>query len=138
MAEYRELPMVHGSLKRSLKSARGFDKKRIPPKYTLNTGHVTFFYNKGLFLYKRYESLIEELFSRGYEISPRERKVEWSIFPEEFWKDFYPNNEDRAVNAERIVLRLNEKPDFYHYKRQKITTEYIRNLKEKYIGLLLD
>ena len=45
MAEYRELTMVMGSLKRSLNSKNGLPP--IPEKYTLNAGHVTFFYNKG-------------------------------------------------------------------------------------------
>ncbi len=40
MAEYRELPMIMGSLRRSLKSKKGLPK--ITPKYTLNAGHVTF------------------------------------------------------------------------------------------------
>lgn len=45
MAEYRELTMVMGSLKRSLNSKNGLPP--IPAKYTLNAGHVAFFYNKG-------------------------------------------------------------------------------------------
>lgn len=134
MAEYRELPMVNASLKRSLRSKRGFDKRRIPSKYTLNTGHVTFFYDKGLYLYKRYESLITELYKRGYEINPRERTVDWTVFPNDYWKDFYPNKQDEAINVERILLRLSEKPNFYNYNKTKIDQTFIKNLEEKYIG----
>ena len=54
MAEYREITMVPAALNRTLNSKRGLDKKKIPKKYTLNKGHVYFFYNKGLYLHKRY------------------------------------------------------------------------------------
>ena len=37
--------MVHAALRRSLKSKHGL--QGIPPKFTLNTGHVKFFYDKG-------------------------------------------------------------------------------------------
>ena len=40
MAEYRELPMVMGSLKRTLASKTGFNPKKVPSKFTLNSGHV--------------------------------------------------------------------------------------------------
>ena len=49
MAEYRELPMVHGSLRRTLKSANGFQLSKVSPVYTLNAGHVYFWYNKKKF-----------------------------------------------------------------------------------------
>lgn len=56
MAEYRELPMVISSLRRSLKT-QSVNKvlKRIPKQFTLNKGHCLFFYNKLGFLGYRYE-----------------------------------------------------------------------------------
>ena len=47
IAEYREIFMVGGSLKRTLVSKVGYREDRVPKRYTLNTGHVYFFYNKG-------------------------------------------------------------------------------------------
>ena len=70
MAEYRELPMVMGSLKRTLASKTGFNPKKVPPKFTLNSGHVYFFYDKGKFLERRYSALIAELVRRGYSLDP--------------------------------------------------------------------
>ena len=66
IAEYREITMVPAALKRTLKSKSGFSKKKIPAKFTLNTGHVYFFYNKGLYLDKRYNELVEEMMLRGF------------------------------------------------------------------------
>lgn len=134
MAEYRELPMVHGSLKRTLNSKRGFDVRRIPAKYTLNTGHVTFFYNKAQYLYNRYNELVDELRNRGYEISPEDRVVDWNVFPDYCWKDYQPTVESQFINAERIVQRLSEKTGFYNYNRSKISVDFINTIKEKYIG----
>ena len=58
IAEYREIFMVAGSLRRTLLSKNGFQESRVPKKYTLNKGHVYFFYNKGQYLHKRYLDLI--------------------------------------------------------------------------------
>ena len=39
IAEYREITMVPGSLKRTLVSKIGYKESKVPKKYTLNTGH---------------------------------------------------------------------------------------------------
>ena len=52
IAEYREIFMVGSSLQRSIKS-KNWNPKDIPIKFTLNTGHVKFFYDKGKYLFKR-------------------------------------------------------------------------------------
>ena len=53
VAEYREIFMVGSSLQRSMKS-KSWSKtiNNIPKNFTLNKGHVTFFYNKGKYLDK--------------------------------------------------------------------------------------
>ena len=61
IAEYREITMIPAALNRTLNSKSGLILSKIPEKYTLNRGHVYFFYNKGLYLNKRYEKLIEEM-----------------------------------------------------------------------------
>ena len=47
IAEYREITMVPVSLARTLSSKTGLDYKKISKSYTLNKGHVYFFYDKG-------------------------------------------------------------------------------------------
>ena len=136
MAEYRELPMVNASLRRSFASKRGFNKNRIPKEYTLNSGHVTFFYDKGLFLYNRYNQLIQELRRRNYDIDPDSRTIDWSVFRQGYWNDWTPTNRNKFINVERIVVRLLEKPTFYNYNKTKIDESFVADLKEKYLVLL--
>ena len=65
IAEYREIFMVAGSLKRTLISKNGYLQSKVPKEYTLNSGHVYFFYNKGKYLNKRYNLIIKEMKLRG-------------------------------------------------------------------------
>lgn len=110
MAEYRELPMVMGSSKRSNVA------NYVPStKYTLNTGHVKFFYNKKSYLIKRYNELIIELKRRGFNIDPLSRNVDFSLldkFPQCEWE---PNDDDREINRERIQIRIMKKPNWYRH-----------------------
>ena len=69
-AEWREIKMVPAALRRSLKTRNiGDILAGVPKRYTLNKGHVTFFFNKMLFLYDRYCELTEELDDRGYKLT---------------------------------------------------------------------
>ena len=81
IAEYREITMVPASLFRSLKSKNGINLKKISPKYTLNTGHVYFFYDKGKYLDKRYSEIIKEMHKRGFKCDPN-REFPKQIFIE--------------------------------------------------------
>lgn len=132
MAEYRELPMVNASLRRSKASKKGVNG--IPEQYTLNGGHVKFFYNKGKFLYNRYFKMIKELQNRGYNIDPEARTIDWDVFGKEYWNDWTPTNRDHSINMERIVFRLREKPEFYRYNKDKIDSSFIENLEREYIN----
>ena len=116
MAEYREIPMVVASLKRSLAAnANDPSKLRIPPSFRLNAGHVSFFYNKGRWLYSRYCLVINELLARGFNIRPSERSVEWSLFLRHdlFETKWQPSNEDVALSKQRIDVRVAAKPNWY-------------------------
>ena len=120
MAEYRELPMVISSLRRSLASKRGLPK--IPENYTLNAGHVTFFYSRGRYLQRRYQALICELTNRGYSLDPA-RPVDFSIFTDNnMHGDWQPTNADVLINANRIAQRILQKPHWYKYNRLSIVS----------------
>ena len=55
VAELREITMVPASLRRSLQTRKPKDiRLGIPSEFTLNKGHVTFFYDKLGFLIKRF------------------------------------------------------------------------------------
>lgn len=119
VAEYREIFMVGSSLQRSLKS-KNWDKTlaNIPKKYTLNKGHVTFFYNKGKYLYKRYKLLIEEMKNRG--MNPdSERKFKTEQWPDELFNDWEPEPDDYKVIRARIKEKIEMKPDWYRFTKNK-------------------
>ena len=113
IAEYREITMVPGSLKRTLASKIGYQEKKVPEKFTLNSGHVYFFYNKGEYLYKRYKQLIQEMIRRGFNPDPN-RKFPTAIFKKNgLYKDWSPTIEDQKIIRERISQKIAMKPDWY-------------------------
>lgn len=116
-AEFREIKMVPQSLKRSI-NARGVQEvlNKIPDKFTLNKNHVTFFYNKGLYLVKRYDSLKAELRKRGYNVNfdaPLDREFVYINAGKEFINDYKPTLEALAIVRERIAARISLKPHWY-------------------------
>ena len=111
IAENREIFMVGSSLQRSLKS-KNWNPKDIPIKFTLNTGHVKFFYDKGKYLSNRYDELRTEMKARGMtpDITRVFKKEQW---PNELWNDWTPNLEDYKIIRERIEERIKSKPNWY-------------------------
>lgn len=116
MAEYRELPMVPAAARRSNPSTY-----KPTTVYTLNRGHVMFFYNKKQYLVNRWLDLIAELYHRGFNISPDNRIVYWSAldkFPQTIWT---PDQNAIDINTERINERINMKRQWYRYHGQPLT-----------------
>ena len=115
IAEYREIFMVGSSLQRSMKS-KSWSKtiKNIPKDFTLNKGHVTFFYNKGKYLDKRYTKLINEMKRRGMKPDPKRifKKNQWPI---NLYKDWKPENKDLKIIRKRISEKIALKPNWYRY-----------------------
>lgn len=119
-AEWREIKMVPKSLRRSI-AARGIPHviSNIPPVYTLNKGHVSFFYDKGEYLRHRYEELTKELRARGVNFDPEAKldgdKVFRKLGPD-FHKIYEPTPEALALVRERIALRICQRPNWYRYR----------------------
>jgi len=115
VAEYRELFMVGSALARTLKSPnRDKSLSSIPEKFTLNTGHVKFFYNKGKYLHKRYDELVEEMKRRGMNPDP-ERVFKREQWPDELYQDWQPDDQELAIVRQRIQERIDAKPDWYRW-----------------------
>jgi len=113
VAELREIIMVPGSLKRSLMtSSKLMVLSGIPKKFTLNTGHVKFFYNKLTFLQNRFDRLCNEMERRGYH-PDRSRRQSFDGFDDRFYNDWTSTPEDDDIIHERIALRISEKPHLY-------------------------
>ena len=115
VAEYREIFMVGSSLQRSIKSKNWLKtKNNIPDEFTLNKGHVTFFYNKGMYLDKRYSLLVKEMKRRGMNPDPK-RQFKKSQWPKYLYNDWKPKNKDLKIIRKRIEEKINLKPDWYRY-----------------------
>jgi deoxyribonuclease (pyrimidine dimer) len=117
-AEWREIKMIVPAAKRSLHAkpvAKIYEK--ICPQYTLNTGHVTFFYNKLYFLKNRFDELTVELLQRGFDITPFDFETDdyKFVYVRIGQIDWQPTKRDIQVNIDRIAQRLNEKPNWYRY-----------------------
>ena len=113
IAEYREITMVPAALKRTLNSKKGLDQSKIPINYTLNKGHVYFFYNKGKYLFKRYQQIIVEMKKRGFNPNVK-RKFPKDIFiNNNLYNDWEPSLEDFKIIRERIESKIKARPDWY-------------------------
>ena len=113
IAEYREIFMVGGSLKRTLLSKTGYQESRVSKRYTLNRGHVYFFYNKGKYLHNRYHELIDEMKRRGFQ-PDKSRVFPTKVFKDNgLYNDWTPTIEDYKIIRERIQQKINMKPNWY-------------------------
>ena len=105
VAEYREIMRLPGNLKAWLNRKSkppSFDE--IPKEYKLGTGHVKFFFNKFMYLEKRFDSIIDEMLERGY--SPN--FTDSSIFKRVdklYYNDYTPTEEAIEINRARIKER---------------------------------
>ena len=119
VAEYREIFMVGSSLQRSLRSPNWEKtKKSIPKQFTLNKGHVKFFYDKGKYLSERYDELIKEMKRRQMSPDPLRifKKEQW---PDDLFNTWRPNDYDLKVVRTRIEMKIKLKPDWYKWNRKK-------------------
>lgn len=113
VAELREITMVPAALRRSLRT-KSVDVviNSIPAKFTLNAGHVKFFYNKLEFLKNRFSSLADEMDNRGFN-ADRTRVAAFDGFDPIWYNDWESDPADDALVIDRINLRIAQKPHLY-------------------------
>ena len=111
LAEYTEITRMSKYITKSLNS-KTWNVSKIPATFRLNAGHVMFFYNKGLFLQKRYYKLREELKLRGFNIN-EVNEFDIKPFPSHYMNDWVPNEGDIAISRERIAEKIALKPNWY-------------------------
>tara|TARA_B100000579_G_scaffold73258_1_gene56223 strand:+ start:59286 stop:59705 length:420 start_codon:yes stop_codon:yes gene_type:complete len=120
IAEYREITMVPAALKRTIHSKSGLMLNKIPASFTLNKGHVLFFYDKGKYLFKRYQLLIREMENRGFKPN-QNRKFPCDIFIEnKLFNDWEPTLKDLKIIRNRIKSKIKQKPNWYRNNGIKI------------------
>ena len=106
--------MIGSALQKSLKS-KNWDPTRIPKKFRLGSGHVMFFYDKGKYLFNRYDEIRKELKKRNFKLD-NHRHFKTSQFPTEYFNDWKPSDEDQKIIRKRIEERIQQKPQWYrHY-----------------------
>lgn len=119
-AEFRELKMVPKSLARSI-AAHGLEVvlRRIPTAYTLGAGHVSFFYDKGLFLRMRYAAIRHELRMRGIRFNEDSKLDPDGVFELDprLRRHYTPDRAAVVINRQRIAERLALRPGWYRMTR---------------------
>lgn len=128
MAEYREIKMVPSSLARSLVARSEREVlARIPPAFTLNTGHVSFFYDKMQSLAQRHQKLFLELQYRGFTLDGNPYRDNLALFDgymyTQFWGDYNPTREALRIIRARIAEKIAMKPGWYRYLGVPLTDE---------------
>lgn len=113
VAELREITMVPAALRRSLRTKSVASiLKSIPNKFTLNAGHVTFFYDKQAFLHRRFTRLATEMERRGYRPDWQRAQAFYGL--DSVWmNDWASTPVDDTIVIDRINLRIAQKPHLY-------------------------
>ena len=98
IAEHREIKRIPNCI------AKGkYNMDGIPDKFKLGTGHVKFFYNKLLYLKKRYTSLYNECIKRGFNV--QNYISAWDNVPQELMNDYKVEDNDIKIIKQRINER---------------------------------
>ena len=106
VAEYREIGRIGTLLKKRI----GKDDilKGKPNEFTLGKGHMLFFIDKGQYIRKRFERLVNEMHHRGFNTTLKWRN-QWESTPN-LNNDWTPSDKVRQVVLDRIQKRMPKKP----------------------------
>lgn len=98
VAEYREILRTNAlAIKRARKEGKEM-LSNIQQSFTLGSGHVTFFYDKLLYIHLRFNSLRSELINRGMNAT-----IEWQLDEIEEFKWLY-NDWPDDPEADRLII----------------------------------
>jgi deoxyribonuclease (pyrimidine dimer) len=112
LAEHREITRIPNFV---LSGRAKFDK--IPKEFTLNEGHVRFFYQRLYYLKRRYTALLAECRKRGFNVTSKMNSFPfrhpddcglWVKRGEDMFKvnyDYKPTLADRQLIIERITSK---------------------------------
>lgn len=122
IAEYDEILMLLGYVRRYP------IVKYSPKEYTLGKGHMLFFKDKLLYLKKRHEALKREMSKRSFKAKIT---INLKDYPKNLQGDYKPTKEAKEIIKQRIIDKLNKKPDFYRYNHEYKNKEFFINLIKK-------
>lgn len=126
IAEKKEINQLAGQLQKSINSIN-FNFDSLPNEFVLGTGHVRFFYKNGKFIEDRYKSVTDECIFRGFDAKYNFNDV-WSRLGSQFRHDFVPEAKHIAISKQRILDRINSKPNYYRYYGEKIDEKIYSDL----------
>lgn len=110
IAEYRELPMVIGSLRVNGWKVKGF----ISDHFTLGTGHINFFKIRIPYLQARHVEVKKEMVSRGYKCDALSI-ASVAVDDQRCMLNWTPTMIDSQVIRKRILEKMLMKPWWYRY-----------------------
>lgn len=122
LAEHRELKRIPALL---IKTDKATLLKRIPKKFCLGAGHITFFLNKICFTYDRYICLYNECKRRGFDVQYYGSNwVNIQVGYDPYWQGYTATDEERKLLVKRITERIqNSKKSHFHYHGKQITKQ---------------
>lgn len=106
--EWHEIPRVITLAKDAYwKGSDTFNKtmKRVPPNYTMGTGHVLFFYTRLGYIVKRYIQLADECRNRGWNINQIDQDDLLKFVPKMLLNDWEPDAHAIETNMQRLIER---------------------------------
>jgi deoxyribonuclease (pyrimidine dimer) len=119
IAEHREIKRLPSQY---LKSKNSGSLNKIPTRFCLGKGHVLFFMDKFKFTFNRYQDLLNECKSRGFNVIDYSNN--WLLVDKINYKDYSVSEIEKDLLKERITQRIIEsKKQYFHYKGEKITKE---------------
>jgi hypothetical protein len=99
IAEHREIKRIPNMI-----SSGKAVVKDIPNEFCLGKGHVKFFYNKLLYLLKRYKKIYNECKQRGFNV--QDYSGAWDSCPVDLMNDWIPEKKDKELIFKRILSKL--------------------------------
>jgi deoxyribonuclease (pyrimidine dimer) len=121
IAEYNETLMLLGYIKRYPK----LELEKIPKNYKLGKGHMLFFKNKLQYLQNRFELIKREMKNRGFS---GELKINLNRFDKILINDWKSTKEDKEIIKKRLFYKINLKPNYYRYYKEKKTKNFFINM----------
>ncbi|MGY4884095.1 MAG: pyrimidine dimer DNA glycosylase/endonuclease V [Nanobdellota archaeon] len=121
IAEYDETLMLLGYVKRYPK----LELEKIPKNYKLGKGHILFFKNKLKYLKKRFEIIKKEMKKREFSTN---MDIDLSKFDKKLINDWEPKSSDKEIIKKRLIEKINLKPDYYRYYKEKKTKDFFINM----------
>ena len=123
LAEHREIKRLPAVF------AKNPNPIGIPSEFTLGTGHVKFFLDKGKYTLKRYMLIYAECIRRGFEVTDYSQN--WEVYKQypKYNKDYKETPEAIELLIARISERLSaskQKPRYY--KKEILIEEAVKSI----------